>query len=64
MKSVEVIIGKEGQTKVEAFGYNGKGCKAATKAIEDALSGGRNIEKDRTAKPEMFHVTNEATANA
>ena len=34
---IHVRISAAGEITVEADGFNGKGCEAATKAIEDAL---------------------------
>lgn len=46
-KYVEVIIGKAGATTIEAHGFTGGACKAATKPLEDRL--GAN-ESDRVIK--------------
>jgi hypothetical protein len=48
---MEIIIEfdiKTGETKVEAQGFNGTGCTAATQPFEDALG----IVSDREFKPE------------
>lgn len=37
MKNITVTIGPNGEVKVEANGFKGKGCDAATKAIREAL---------------------------
>jgi len=37
VKEIEVIIDKDGNVTVEAVGFKGKACAAATKAIEEAL---------------------------
>ena len=37
MKTVQVTVSPEGEVLVEALGFKGKGCKAATEAIEKAL---------------------------
>lgn len=49
-KKVEVTITPLGEVKVEAFGFQGQGCEAATKAIEQNLAGEGGVE--RTHKPE------------
>ena len=50
MKSITVIIDKNGIPKVEAHGFQGGACAAATKPITDAF-GGQGVSED---KPEMF----------
>lgn len=47
-KSIEIEFAENGDVKIEAVGFKGKGCEAATKAIEEALG---NV-KDRKKKPE------------
>ena len=49
MKRIEIAVDKEGNSKVEAFGFSGKGCMDATKEIEDALGG---VSED-VKKPEF-----------
>lgn len=49
-KKVTVTIDPLGNPVVEAHGFKGQGCEAATKAIEDALAGEGGAE--RTYKPE------------
>lgn len=46
-KYVEVIIDKGGATKIEAHGFTGGACKAATKPLEDRLGAHEN---DRVIK--------------
>jgi hypothetical protein len=53
---MEIIIEfdtKTGKTKIEAEGFNGTGCTAATQPFEDALG----VVSDREFKPEHegFH---------
>ncbi|MCH7225017.1 DUF2997 domain-containing protein [Verrucomicrobiaceae bacterium E54] len=43
-------VSPTGETTVEAEGYQGRGCEAATQAIEQALGSVR----DRTRKPDFW----------
>jgi len=59
MKSITVIIDKNGIPKVEAHGFQGGACAAATKPITDAF-GGQGVSED---KPEMFMSTSADVSN-
>jgi len=63
MKQIIVNIPAYGPPTVEAEGFNGEGCTAATSAIEKALNGQPNAV-DREFKPEYSApgVTGEAKA--
>lgn len=37
MKQIKIKIGLDGSVEVDALGFKGQGCKAATKPIEEAL---------------------------
>ncbi len=37
MKSIEVIIDEGGELSIEAFGFSGSDCEAATRFLEEAL---------------------------
>lgn len=37
MRKIEVIVSPNGETRVEAVGYQGNSCQSATRAIEEAL---------------------------
>ena len=51
MRTIEVIITPEGETKITTRGFAGKtACKAATKGMEDALG----IVSSDTLTPEAF----------
>jgi len=52
MKKIVMTFGKDGTTKIEAFGFSGAACLAATKDLEEALGA---VEK-RDKKPEMGTV--------
>lgn len=52
-KKIIVTIDKMGNSKVEADGFNGVGCEAATGPIEQALAGGTGVE--RTYKDEWHN---------
>lgn len=49
-RKIKVTISALGIPKIEAIGFGGEGCAAATKNIEDVLSGGG--ETTRVLKPE------------
>ncbi len=49
-RKIHVRVTPTGEITVEADGFQGKGCEAATKAIEDALGKPR----ERTRKPDFW----------
>ncbi len=49
-RRIHVRITSNGEITVEADGFQGKGCEAATKAIEEALGKPR----ERTRKPDFW----------
>ena len=49
-RRIHVRVSPNGDITVEAHGFQGKGCEAATKAIEDALGKPR----ERTRKPDWW----------
>ena len=49
-RRIHVRVTPDGAISVEAEGFQGKGCEAATKAIEDALG----KTKNRTRKPHYW----------
>ncbi len=53
-RKIHVRISPAGEITVEAEGFHGKGCEAATKAIEDALG----KPGSRTRKPEYWRQEN------
>ena len=53
MKRIELTIDAEGNVKIEAHGYKGRGCLEATKAIEEAIG----IAGKRTQKAEIYEAT-------
>ena len=52
-----VKVSPVGEITVEAEGFQGKGCEAATKAIEEALGKPR----ERTRKPDFWRQSNRTT---
>lgn len=62
-KTIEVTILGNGKPKVEAHGFIGGACKAATKPILDAL-GVTEDNAENTDKPELHQVdTNQNQIN-
>jgi hypothetical protein len=53
-RRILVRVSPDGDISVEADGFQGKGCEAATKAIEDALGKPR----ERTRKPDYWRRSN------
>ena len=53
-RRILVKVSPVGEITVEAEGFQGKGCEAATKAIEDALGKPRQ----RTRKPDFWRQSN------
>lgn len=53
MKSIEVDIAPDGEVKIEAFGFQGGACLAATKEIEEALgkASGRKMKEGSGLAP-------------
>ena len=49
-RKIHVRVSPFGEITVEAEGFQGKGCEAATKAIEDALGKPR----ERTRNPDFW----------
>lgn len=55
MKSVNVTIKPDGTVSVEAMGFKGVGCTAATKEVEMALAGPAGVsDNDRRKKPDFY----------
>jgi hypothetical protein len=53
-RKIHVRVSPIGEITVEAEGFQGKGCEAATKAIEEALGKPR----ERIRKPDFWRQTN------
>ena len=53
-RRILVKVSPFGEITVEAEGFQGKGCEAATKAIEEALGKPRQ----RTRKPDFWRQSN------
>ncbi|MDA0766466.1 MAG: DUF2997 domain-containing protein [Verrucomicrobia bacterium] len=53
-RRIHVRVSPNGEITVEADGFQGQGCEAATKAIEEALGKPR----ERTRKPDYWRRSN------
>jgi len=58
-RRILVRVSPAGEITVEADGFQGNGCEAATKAIEEALGHGTA----RTRKPEFWRQVRSQTRN-
>jgi hypothetical protein len=58
MKTIEVIVSPNGQTRLETKGFAGSQCRDASKLLESAL--GKTTEERLTA--EYHHTTTEEKA--
>ena len=55
-KRIEILFGPDGERIIEAFGYKGKGCKADTKFLEDAL--GKTVDVKQKIEWHMVNAEN------
>jgi len=53
-RQIQVKVSPTGEITVEAHGFHGKGCEAATQAIEEALGN----PQERTRKPDFWRQSN------
>jgi len=59
-KQIIININKQGETKIEAVGYDGNGCVKATKPFEDLL--GEVTEKQMKKNTELRKERNSLNA--
>jgi hypothetical protein len=59
-KKIDVVIGKNGEINIEASGFTGNDCLAATKALEEALG----VAGEHTRKGEQFITAQGLAAKA
>ena len=52
MKKIEVIVSPSGESRIEAFGFQGNSCQTATKALEKALG----AKSSGTMKPAFYEI--------
>ena len=59
MRKIIVVVDASGDSKVEAFGFSGGDCLAATKSIEEALgkAGKRTMKSSQELANEKLKVT-------
>ncbi len=51
--TIEIIIGKSGEIKIDAIGFKGANCEQATRFLEEALG----VVGQKTKKPEYHQRT-------
>jgi len=61
-KRVEVVLGKDGSVRIEAFGFKGTSCTDATQCIRDAL-GVENTHDNTVKKASYYETETEAVVN-
>lgn len=61
MKRIQVTIDPIGKATVEAIGFNGQGCVAATAGLEAVLGGGEIVA--RVDKPEIYNEAEQGEQN-
>ena len=62
-KTIVVTVSQVGSPTIEANGFNGVGCKEATRNIEKALSDGKT-ENEVENKPEINNVDTQQSNTA
>jgi len=62
MKKIEIIIDNQGQTTIEASGYQGGSCLKATEPLRKALIGAEDslVKKPEFYQPELRVEVNQA----
>lgn len=55
-KSMMVTVSPTGETKVDMQGFNGVGCKDASKSLLDAITGMKAHTADTQNKPEFWQA--------
>ena len=55
-KRIEILYGPNGEVVVEAVGFKGKGCKEATKFLEEAL--GKTVDVKQKIEWHMVNAEN------
>ena len=59
MKTIEIIVSPQGETRLETKGFTGASCQEASRFIENAL--GEKLSEEAT--PELHQVQAEQTRN-
>lgn len=59
IKQIVIEIDPTGAVKIDALGFQGKGCAAATEAIEISIGG--MAPKEKKQKPEFFSPASTGT---
>ncbi len=57
MKDVTITFNTDGSSVIEANGFQGVGCKDATKRLELVLAGSDPDNKDQKPKPDFYATT-------